>query len=497
MSDIFISYASEDVAVVRQLVYLLEKHDWSVWWDRSILAGSSFDRAIEEAIDKAKCIIVVWSEKSAISSWVRAEADEGRQRDILVPIIIEETRIPLAFRQIHAINLIHWQPTQADPRVEELLFSIRTTLDKHTDGTTTVSGEPATQKRQIPTLPSARSRSRQLQERVTLIFKQDKIFRILKYVLWGVSGLLVLLLIFKREVLFGVIMEPLPAGSVASRDITAPTDLKIEDEDETKRLRKQAGAFVLPVFDYEPKILKDAVAMIQGVFTTGREADSTVSSEELILKIEEQSGFILKPDQLRALSRHGFNAELEMLMISHLETILATGITSSRSQLMRAGEFTILIRNMSSGNEKTITDFKTTINDAITARASLRSDRLIWPGEYSVQDRILLGEILAALVEPNLFYNEEETNRRRDTAVQQISPVLVAVKKGEAIVMAGETVTPIKASLLNAAFTSQARTQRVVKVAGGTLYLILLGLVLGRYLFYKGRWRSIVEALRQ
>ena len=49
MSDIFLSYASEDFPRVGPLIRALERHGWSVWWDRTILPGRTFDQVIEGA----------------------------------------------------------------------------------------------------------------------------------------------------------------------------------------------------------------------------------------------------------------------------------------------------------------------------------------------------------------------------------------------------------------------------------------------------------------
>src|SRR5262245_49409071 len=48
-------------------------------------------------------------------------------------------------------------------------------------------------------------------------------------------------------------IEQLPAGSVASSDIIATEDLKVEDPAETKLARDQAAAMVLPVFDFNTR----------------------------------------------------------------------------------------------------------------------------------------------------------------------------------------------------------------------------------------------------
>jgi len=85
MSDIFLSYASEDLPRVVDLVRALERHGWSVWWDRTILPGRTFDQVIEEALDAARCVIVVWSQYSVNSDWVKTEAAEGVRRRILTP----------------------------------------------------------------------------------------------------------------------------------------------------------------------------------------------------------------------------------------------------------------------------------------------------------------------------------------------------------------------------------------------------------------------------
>jgi len=108
VSDIFISYAGEDLARVRPLADALSGHGWSVWWDRQIRAGRTFDEVIAEALASARCVVVVWSRHSVASSWVREEADEGRKRGVLVPVLIDEVSPPLGFGRIQAARMIEW-----------------------------------------------------------------------------------------------------------------------------------------------------------------------------------------------------------------------------------------------------------------------------------------------------------------------------------------------------------------------------------------------------
>jgi TIR domain len=69
-----------------------------VWWDPKLRAGEHFDDVIEKALDQAKCVIVIWSERSVQSRYVRTEATYALDQDKLVPVAIESVKLPLRFR---------------------------------------------------------------------------------------------------------------------------------------------------------------------------------------------------------------------------------------------------------------------------------------------------------------------------------------------------------------------------------------------------------------
>ena len=99
MSDVFISYASEDRDRASKLAHALEARGWSVWWDRDIATGQAYDQVIERELARAGCVVVLWSAHSITSEWVKNEATAGSERGVLLPAAIERVATPLEFRR--------------------------------------------------------------------------------------------------------------------------------------------------------------------------------------------------------------------------------------------------------------------------------------------------------------------------------------------------------------------------------------------------------------
>jgi adenylate cyclase len=105
VAKLFLSYDRDDAASARAVAKALERVGHDVWWDRQIKGGAEFSRQIEQALERSEAVVVLWSQASVQSAWVRDEAAVGRETGRLVPATLDGTLPPLGFRQYQTVDL--------------------------------------------------------------------------------------------------------------------------------------------------------------------------------------------------------------------------------------------------------------------------------------------------------------------------------------------------------------------------------------------------------
>ena len=145
--DIFLSYSRDDQAVARRYAEAFESHGFEVWWDATLRSGEAYDQVTEKALKEAKAVVVLWSKKSVVSRWVRAEATLAHRNKTLVPVMIEPCERPIMFELTQTAELAHWQGSAHDQAWLTFLADVRRFMQKDpasTHETRTTNTHPPT-----------------------------------------------------------------------------------------------------------------------------------------------------------------------------------------------------------------------------------------------------------------------------------------------------------------------------------------------------------------
>lgn len=89
--EVFVSYAREDRTFAESIINNLEKEGLIVWWDKRDIPDNArnYRREIDQAIQSAQSVLVIWTEHSIDSDWVMDEAQRAMDCKKLVQFCVD------------------------------------------------------------------------------------------------------------------------------------------------------------------------------------------------------------------------------------------------------------------------------------------------------------------------------------------------------------------------------------------------------------------------
>lgn len=124
MADVFLSYARSDGDAARTIADRLRADGVSVWFDEQLPAHRPYSDIIEEQLEQARAVLVLWSAAAVQSQWVRSEANRGRELGRLVQLRLDHARLPMPFDQIQCADLSGWRSGRPSPGWSTVIDSI-------------------------------------------------------------------------------------------------------------------------------------------------------------------------------------------------------------------------------------------------------------------------------------------------------------------------------------------------------------------------------------
>src|SRR5580693_5157361 len=86
---VFVSYARSTEPSAKLVIEALQALGHDVWWDGRLPAHGLYADVLDERVQAAGAVVVVWSADALKSHWVRGEADRARKAGTLVQLSID------------------------------------------------------------------------------------------------------------------------------------------------------------------------------------------------------------------------------------------------------------------------------------------------------------------------------------------------------------------------------------------------------------------------
>lgn len=130
MYDVFLSYKSERRPAVRHLAKVLELYGYSVWYDHKLVAGADFARQIDDVLQNSKVVMPLWCKLSVESDWVLEEAHVAKEHGVILPVMIEQIRLPFGFTRLDTVDLTSWDASPRSHSIDRLIDEVARIVSK-------------------------------------------------------------------------------------------------------------------------------------------------------------------------------------------------------------------------------------------------------------------------------------------------------------------------------------------------------------------------------
>lgn len=259
---------------------------------------------------------------------------------------------------------------------------------------------------------------------------------------------LVVLLTFIIVPKGGLTPTDFSVGDVAPRDIKAPRDFLVPDDELTDQKRAEADKAVPKLYDYDTATdtgVADQAVQILVSLRAGAEAGRTEAEQRAAL--ESEFGLKIDKKSFVALQELSQQPDVKARLTSLLSQVYRAKVAGNLNLFNADRGHGIVFRGLYTQMEVPDAMQEKVIGlgdlqDALKAAVA----GIDLPGN---QKKALL-DLVNPLLRPNISFNKNETEGRKQAAREAVKPVLIQVKKGEMIVREGDLLIADQALRLGA-----------------------------------------------
>ncbi|MEN6622648.1 MAG: HDIG domain-containing metalloprotein [Smithella sp.] len=260
------------------------------------------------------------------------------------------------------------------------------------------------------------------------------------------------------------------SGMISDKDIKANRDFLVEDLESTKQKKLDAEEDIKSVYDYDNNIISNIEAKLSRTFHSISKFRQNLPTERIaehaFLNIQETQkakklldetlGYTLNSEEFRFLIDHRNLNDLHRKLSRLINSLYKSKYISNTDFTRADREKGIIIRNLETKTEENIKDISQVQN--IRSADLEKSVNSIFSRENQDVKRIVFS-ICKKIIEPNLTFNKEATEKKKAMAMENIKPVFFQVQRNEMIVREGEKINPIEMAKLNAFFKAAGKNR--------------------------------------
>ncbi|MBQ6123852.1 MAG: hypothetical protein IJL13_00465 [Spirochaetales bacterium] len=263
-------------------------------------------------------------------------------------------------------------------------------------------------------------------------------------------------------------------GEIAEKNVYAKSSIDLIDNDATAKLVEEARKSVYPVFSYSltqsMNILGKADRVRDAVASFDYETLVDLIGETLasqMMGLERINVFSAAYDVVSDILRIGYYRDYE------LENARADGYTN----------ITVSNRYMDeSGSFDTVIDLD---HDFLISDSNIREYLVERLGnildDLTSKEAILLEDLIFAVIEPNILFDNAMTRQRRDAAAESVDSVVISISKGQILIEADHVVNHEQVELLRM-LSTQSNNFSLVETLGHTIFDIAV-IAIGLYVY--------------
>ena len=275
------------------------------------------------------------------------------------------------------------------------------------------------------------------------------------------------------------------AGAIATSNIKADRDFLVEKKVATEQKKMEVINDIPSVYDYDSDVAVRIITNLTKAFSIAKEInwDNREGGKEGLWQIkkdfENTIGIALSSDEFNILYRNKFSPSIAAKISELIRVAYNTEMITNVTFLQQEKDRGITVRNVRSQTDKEVRNLSP-IRHVKDIELSLMKKYDNITGLEKTEIGKIAVTLSVKLIQPNLIYNKNESELRKQRATSDVKPVFFKVQKNEMLVREGEQITGPVLDKLEAYYriAGQKMLSRLLTFTGMFFTIAFLGIIL-------------------